>query len=213
MKRVLPWTLSLWILTCHGVDDASDLTVEGCGSLANAYGPFDYTHPVYRKQNLRIVEVAHFTIEVETLVSGKSGYLWEDLDYTLRAFPNHHRALRSMAMYQLKYPRPPDAQYRTAECYFDRALKLKVGDAEVYAIYGMYLHKKGEFAKALEKYQQAEKLKPKGSADRDYNIGLLYFDMKDYKRALAYAKKADDRQYAFDELRDKLKSVNEWPGK
>lgn len=73
-----------------------------CGSLENAYGPFDYTNPDDFKNKLPLVEIAHFTPKVEGLMGGKSGYLWGDLDYTLRAFPNHHRALYAFVRYEIR---------------------------------------------------------------------------------------------------------------
>ena len=66
-----------------------------CGSLENAYGPYDYRTD--RGNRLYLVESAHFTPVVESLISGLSGPLGAELDYTLRAFPNHHRALISDA--------------------------------------------------------------------------------------------------------------------
>src|SRR5882672_10328606 len=65
----------------------------GCGALPNAYGPFDYR---IEHDKLAIVEAYHFTSQVELLIRGQSGALGADLDYTLRAAPNHHRALVAM---------------------------------------------------------------------------------------------------------------------
>lgn len=76
--------------------------VPGCGSLQNAFGPFDYRDPEARGEPLRLVESAHFTPSVESLVKGNSGTVAGDLDYTLRAFPNHHRALYSVAQYAFR---------------------------------------------------------------------------------------------------------------
>src|ERR1039457_1952950 len=72
-----------------------------CGELANAYGPFDYRNSAFAS-NLYLIERAHFTPEVEQGVKGNAGYIGQDLDYTLRAFPNHHRALATMAKLGLK---------------------------------------------------------------------------------------------------------------
>ena len=64
-----------------------------CGSLQNGYGPYDYRSD---KDKLRIVEQYHLTPEVVNLVAGSTGEIGDDLDYTLRAFPNHHVALMAM---------------------------------------------------------------------------------------------------------------------
>ena len=65
----------------------------GCGALQNAFGPFDYR--TERGYNLDVVESYHFTPPVEALIRGSSGTIGGDLDYTLRAFPNHDRALNA----------------------------------------------------------------------------------------------------------------------
>lgn len=44
--------------------------VAGCGSLQNAFGPFDYRDPSARGQPLQLVESAHFTPDVEALRKG-----------------------------------------------------------------------------------------------------------------------------------------------
>lgn len=181
-----------------------------CGSLVNAYGPFDYTNTAHRKEKLPIVDSAHFNSNVEMLIRGQTGSLTEDLDYTLRAFPNHHRALRSMAYYQLKVRRPEDARYRSAECYLDRAKRNSPKDAQVYLIRADYLHRRGDLNGALEEYRVAEKMRPGTAPDRDHNMGLLFFDMKDYAQALTYAKRAYAKKYPDETLREKLKSVNQW---
>lgn len=79
-----------------------------CYGGGQGFGPFDYTDPETARPGkygqsppLHLVEIAHFTPEVEHLVRGKSGAIYGDLDYTLRAFPNHHRALWSMVRYYL----------------------------------------------------------------------------------------------------------------
>lgn len=72
--------------------------VAGCGSLQNAFGPFDYRDPAARAESLQVVERYHFTADVEMLRRGKaSANVLDDLNYTLRAFPNHHRALTEPA--------------------------------------------------------------------------------------------------------------------
>ena len=101
-----------------------------CGGpgVANAYGPFDYTNPTHFRENLPIVETYHFTMEVETLQAGATGtHPGGDLDYTLRAFPNHHRALYAMGRYQLMHEDmviAPEARW-TADCYFQRAIAFR----------------------------------------------------------------------------------------
>ena len=118
-------------------------TLEGlpCNGGGQGVGPFDYSQKsVIAPQNLRIVEGAHFTSEVEALIKGNRGSLEGDINYTLRAWPNHHRALLSIIKYQLQIKKklrkgklntPP-------ECYLQRAIHFSPQDVASYALYGFY---------------------------------------------------------------------------
>ena len=68
--------------------------LEECGVLENAYGPFDYR--TAEREAKVLVEERHFPAVVETLTAGSTGSLAADIDYTLRVFPNHPRALMAM---------------------------------------------------------------------------------------------------------------------
>ncbi|MEN7343990.1 MAG: tetratricopeptide repeat protein [Pseudomonadota bacterium] len=183
--------------------------VADCGRLENAYGPFDYTNGKHRKDNLPIVERFHFTARVENLAAGESGTIIGDLDYTLRAFPNHHRALYAMMRWQIKNPEPPATQYFPLTCYFDRAIAFKPTDAVPHLLYGMYLQTKGELEPALEKYKASLALDSE-SAEANYNIGLLYFQLKDYSHALEHAHTAYANGHQLPGLRNKLKRSGHW---
>ena len=183
---------------------------EVCGRLENAYGPFDYTNPIHVRDKLPIVERHHFTPNVDNLIRGETGANpVKDIDYTLRAFPNHHRALYAMVRYQLQNPRPSNAGYYTMECYFDRARSFKPGDAYVSLIYGIYLHKIGNYQKALQTYNQVLAYLP-DSAELFYNLGLTYVELKDTDNAVKSAVKAYKLGYPLGGLKSKLKALGVW---
>lgn len=189
---------------------------EACGSLENGVGPYDYRT---QKKELEIVERFHFDRGVEFPQPGSKRPLGGDLNYTLRASPNHHRALAAMSNLELKIHKKEGAVSRTsgpmkgaqftADCYFDRAIRFAPDDGMVRMIYGMYLAKSGNSKAALEQMQQAEKLE-QNNANLYYNLGLLYFDMKDYDNALMHAKKAYALGFTLPGLRNKLQSVKRW---
>ena len=118
------------------------LAFEECGDLANAYGPYDYRTS---RDKLAIVEGVHFTPDVEALRSGATGQIGGDIDYTLRASPNHPRALIAMANLgrKLNTDSPPGAKY-TLPCYFDRAIRFAGDDPTVRLVYGTYLARVGK---------------------------------------------------------------------
>lgn len=180
----------------------------GCGSLASAYGPYDYR--VERGRRLNIVERFHFTPEVEALIRGESGYLGADLDYVLMTSPNHHRALMATVRYgeRLKTPQPPAMKY-TIDCYFERAIRFQPDDTVVREMFAQYLGKGGRLKEAKEQLAIASNY-AKDNALSHYNIGLIYFELKDYDQALAQAQIASAEGYPRPELRDELKRLGKW---
>lgn len=49
------------------------------------------------------------------------------------------------------------------------------------------------------------------SSEIHYNLGLLYFELKEMDNAVAYAKKAYEEQYPLPGLQEKLKRAGHWP--
>ena len=187
---------------------ASSWAQSGCGPLQNAFGPFDYR--IEKGNSLHLVESAHFTAPVEALIKGNAGYLGQDLDYTLRAFPNHHRALMSMMRYweKTKSPQPSDLRY-SIECYFQRALQFKPDDTTARLIYATLLGKQSRQAEAVQQVDTAEKY-AKDNAFTHYNVGLVYFDLKQYDKSLAQAHIASEMGFSQTGLRDQLQAIGKW---
>jgi hypothetical protein len=178
----------------------TDLNNTPC-RIGQGFGPYDYTDPIDVKENLDIVERNHFTREVETLVRGITGSVYGDIDYTIRAFPNHHRALYALVNLQLRR----DTSLPTRpECYLDRAVRFKPDDPQVYLIYAIYLHRLGELDAALVKYKRAQELAPE-NPDVHYNMGLLFIDTRDFEQAKEHAMQAYAANYPLSGLRNRLK--------
>jgi tetratricopeptide (TPR) repeat protein len=181
-----------------------------CGDLTNAYGPFDYTNPVDKQHKLPVVEKHHFNSKVEKLIEGQTGPLGGDLDYTLRAFPNHHKALGAIAKLSLREKNPKlRGTNHSVLCYFDRAIRFKPDDGVVRMIYGDYLLKLGKPDQATEQFQEAIKLHPENPTI-NYNLGLLYLKQKDYEQAKTYAKKAYELGFPLPGLKNQLKEAGKW---
>jgi len=181
--------------------------VQGCGDLSNAFGPFDYRDPVAKRDHLPVVEAYHFTPDVEALQQGRSGYVIGDLDYTLRAFPNHPRALISLSRYSLgggKQWTNPAVQ--SAECYFLRAIAFAPDDPVPHMLFGNYLQKRNKRDEAREQYEEALRLAPE-SPDVNYNAGLYFLSIGDLERAKALAKVAYDDGYPLPGLRTKIEAA------
>ncbi len=202
MRHVL-WVMVLvhWLVVARAADPM--VTYDDCGDVfTNAYGPFDYNDAESRATGFEIVERVHFTTDVETLTSGATGNLMADLDYTLRAVPNHHRALNAMARYDLEKG-SIRAPWRSAKCYFQRATVFRPEDGMVWLIYGNYQARKKMYEEARQSYERARQYMP-GSIEVDYNLGLLYLKLGEYDKALAHAKLAYAGNYPLQGLRRQL---------
>ena len=179
-----------------------------CGSLENAYGPYDYRTD--RGNRLYLVESAHFTPVVESLISGLSGPLGAELDYTLRAFPNHHRALISVRRYgqKTKLPQPPNLRY-TVECYFARALQFRPDDTTVRMLYAGYLYQNNRPDEAATQLERTS-FDAKESGFTQYNIGLVHLEAQQYDKALVQAHRAIALGFTRPDLKDRLVAVGRW---
>ena len=130
--------------------------------------------------------------------------------YTLEHFPNHHRALASMAKLglRLKSPQPPGARY-TVSCFFERAIAYAPHDVTARMVYGSYLLAMGQDAAALEQLDAASRLAPE-QATIQYNLGLMYVKKKEYDKASAHAQKAYALGFPLPGLKNKLKAAGKW---
>lgn len=180
---------------------------EQCGDLKNHYGPYDYRTD---KGYLTIVEQAHFTPWVENLSRGNTSTVGDDLAYTLRTFPNHHRALISMMNLgiKLKTARAPGASH-SVECFFDRALRFRPDDAVVKMIYANYLSKHGKKDEAIKQLEAAVALGA-SSPNLDYNLGLAYFEVGDFEKSLQFAHRAYGAGFSLPGLKGKLVKAGKW---
>lgn len=178
-----------------------------CGYINNAYGPYDYRKD---KDRLTIVEQYHFTPKVEQLIGGQSDYIGGDLDYTLRAFPNHHRALLALMRLsdQLKTDSIPYSKY-SVRCYFVRAITFKDDDTTVRLLYATYLKNRGHKDEAIAQLEVAKFLGAENGFTQ-YNIGLVYAEMGEYERALAQAHAAMALGFMRPDLKNKLVAANRW---
>jgi Tfp pilus assembly protein PilF len=183
-----------------------------CLSVDYQIGPFDYTNSEDRNNWLGNVEHNHFNSDVENLKKGITGTVFDDLDYTLRIFPNHHRALYAMAKLFRQTPQPSSTKgivTKTPYYYFQRAMQIAPHDAIVPMIYGIHLHKLRKLSQAQKQYEKAIQIDP-NLVEAHYNLGLLLVDRKEYDLAFKHADFAYRRGYPLQGLRIELQQVGAW---
>jgi hypothetical protein len=192
--------------------DAKELD---CPTLKHGYGPFDYRTATPEQKHL--VEGAHFFPNVEYLRKGTSHPSRRytvvpggEIDYTLRAFPNHPRALLAMSRWSIqeKLDPPPGAK-ATVDCYFQSAISFRPDDSMVRVIYGIHLTEKKQLDKALAQFQKAKELGAESSS-MYYNLGLAYFGIKRYPEALEAAHKAYALGFPLPGLRNLMEREGVW---
>ncbi len=194
-------------------------------SIVQAIGPFNYyIRDEHVSDMLANVERNHLSPEIITLQQSLTGSIWGDLDYTLRAFPNHPVALNSMArlfreknkyghnfstVKRFELYSDMDPKRSSAEYYLERAIEFAPDDAFAYMIYGVHLQKTKKYEQAIEKYKAAESLQP-NHPEVHYNLGLLYYELKQYEEARNHAIIAYDNGYPLPGLKNKLAKSGHW---
>ncbi|MFH7044199.1 hypothetical protein ABT392_18055 [Paucibacter sp. JuS9] len=190
-----------------------------CGSLAMQWGPFDYRPDHYIPENtyrshealLRVVEIEHFTPEVEAGLRGKLvRHPGKDLSYTLGIFPNHHRALISLSnlAIRLKTPQPIETKF-SVDCYFQRGIAFRPDDLLVRLIYAHHMVQTGRAAEAEAQIDFAAAQKG-ASPFTLRNIASLYLDAGKPEKALIHAQLAQEAGLNIDALKERMQKLGAW---
>ncbi len=180
-----------------------------CGSLAfSGYGPFDYRTATPEQR--AIVERNHFTPQVENLREAMTGAIGGDLAYTLRAFPNHVRALSAMARLSKREGKEvPTASPYSIECWFERAIRFRPDDAQVRILVAMELAGTGRSDEARKHLLAAEQ-NVGTDPNIAYNLGLAYLKLREFDIAMKYARIAYGGGYPLPGLRNALLRQGKW---
>ena len=211
MNRVIRaewWMVVLLMATAMCAPAWAQSGDSNCGPIQNPYGPYDYRTD---RDKLPIVELFHFKPEAEALIRGEGGTaVGSELDYVLRAFPNHHRALLSMTKLgeKLKSAKPYGAHY-SVDCYYERAVRFRGDDVVVRMLYAKFLVKNGREPEAVQHLDRVAVLAG-DNAFTHFNLGLIYVDMKLYDKALVEAQRASELGFPRTDLQDQLKAVGKW---
>ena len=92
-------------------------------------------------------------------------------------------------------------------------MRWRPDDAMVRMIYGNYLSstRVKRYKDAIPHYELAEK-KLKNNPNLFYNMGLVYFQLKEYDKAREYAKKAYAGGFPLSGLQQMLVKAGKWEG-
>mgnify|MGYP005839628563 CR=1 FL=1 len=192
----------------------------GCDlDLSNGVGPWDYYDPINSVPsganpmgNIKRVTNVHLTPGMLKLEKRASGTFSGDIDYTLRAIPNHPAGLDLASRLEkrlshasaehiplFKYEKPA----RSAECYFQRAIALAPNRSYTYVVYGIHLHRFGKYQEASTAYTRALAL-GSDTIETNYNYGLSLVKSGRFAEAEQQAKIAYQGGFPLPGLRNLL---------
>ena len=107
-----------------------------------------------------------------------------------------------------KTQHPLGAKY-SVECYFIRALSFRPKDGMARMIYSNYLSNNGKNAEALKQLEAAEEVAGE-NGNMQYNLGLAYFEAKNYEKSLTAAHRAYALGFDLPGLKGKLVKAGKW---
>lgn len=188
-------------------------------SLENGYGPFDYYDPKSHigtgadpMGKIKRVTNVHLSPKMLLLTGRATGPIAADLDYTLRAIPNHPDALNLASRLEIRLRsaiKTPllraEKMKQSADCYFQRAFKLATY-SETYVLQGVHLHRNKKYQEAKNAYLKAIDMGHK-SASTHYNFGLTLAKLEEYPLSEKHAKIAYKLGYPLKGLKRQLREV------
>ena len=190
------------------------------------YGPYNYydsknhikgaggvTGGLKNETRITIVTKYHLNSNIVRLTKGQTGtHISGDLDYTLRALPNHPVALDTISRFEIRQASSPDFKAKqkampySAECYFQRALKIfGYNQPQTYMLWGLHKYREKKYQEAIEYFNKAESL-GFNSADLAYYFGLTYLKLGDINKAQKYSDIAYSMGYQLPGLKKMLES-------
>ena len=206
------WVLAVLLAAPLVAAAQADQAVHPCGDpFRNHFGPWDYRSA--ERQNIALVEKHHFTPGIEAMIKPVNTTMREmaqDVAYTLNVFPNHHRALLTMARLAEKHQAdPPPGTSMSVDCWFDRAIRFRPDDTVVRSLYALQLAKRKRLRDA-EAQLDAAAAAAKDNPLSHYNIGLVFLEIGNHERALEQAHRAMAMGVTRPELADRLKAAGKW---
>jgi tetratricopeptide (TPR) repeat protein len=180
-----------------------------CGAIYNTghYGPHDYRT---QRDKLLKVEQFHFTPEMEAGIRSPNGTVAGEIHYTLKASPNHHRALVTMTnvVERARQDSLPGMEW-PLECYFDRAIRFAHDDPVVRMLYARFLNQRNRKPEAEKQLMLASQFAP-DNAFTQYNVGLVALEIGNHSLALKQAHMARAMGFTRLELENALRAANRW---
>ena len=219
---------SLALLTCLAVSGAAEerkgvYSHPACYRLdaPHAVAPLDWRDRSASTNKYRkLVLDFHFKPEHQrgAIAGDIRAGVWDNLDYTLRWFPNFPRGLFLLGVFEAQVQRSNPNYVRKLvnedglsplTCYFERAVRLMPDDPAVFNALGIMLIRRDRTDEAIDAFRKAVSLAPE-SPEAHYNLGLAYFSARDYEKSADAARNAYRLGYKKQGLMIRLKRKGHW---
>ena len=148
----------------------------------------------------------HLGPAFDAMKRGNWGPARDNLEFILRVFPNSPLALNGISELCVLKWRSPKCD---ADSWMEKAVAVNPSIATTWIIYGIHLQREKRPAEAVEKFKRGLELRP-DDINGHYNLGLAYFDLKDYDNANKQAQMSYALGAPLPGLRDMLKRVGAW---
>jgi hypothetical protein len=169
--------------------------------------PMDYRTD---RKMLAMVEGAHFPPDSENLIKPTMASFGGNLDYTLHAYPNHHRALVTLVRLseRERTDKPKGSRY-TVDCWYRRAIRFVPDDLIVRMLYATYLGKVGKKELGAKHLEVAANGAPDDPLTQ-HNISLIYLEWSVFDKALAHAHRAQALGHPITLAKGRLEALGQW---
>ena len=184
--------------------------------LRAQFQPVDYylaratnSGPLQIAENLHLKK-AELHMVAGTTASGRNRTFeyesaYKESKFILGQFPNHPQALLVAIDACSKWGSP----LCTVDDLLQTALEINPKAAGTYVIQGIYSHRQQRYAEAIQSFKTALEIDP-SSINAHYNLGLTYFEIKQYDRANDEAQQAYALGAPLSGLRLKLERAGKW---
>ncbi len=104
--------------------------------------------------------------------------------------------------------KPSGADF-TVGCFLERATVFRPDDVNVWLVRGIAFSMQRQYDRAIADFTTAIKLDPQ-NGNAHYNLGLAYFETKEFDKALEESKLAKSLGFPLDGLKNKLTAAGKW---
>ncbi len=183
-----------------------------CLGSAPAFAQLKASNDYYKSAGtelLRSVETYHVGPAADKLRIRQYESASGDIAFTLRYFPNHPQGLLQMMQLCEQWKFSAQCNFAMVSDVFANAIAINPNVAAPYVAQGIYLYREKRLQAAIASFEEALTVDA-NSLNAHYNLGLAYFDTKQFELANVHAQRAYQLGAPVPGLRDKLTRVGQW---